>query len=125
MDMKKNLWTWTLAFIFAAVTVLYFIAWIDMGVSFKYYGPLSTALFVFLLVATLYFIFEALDNGSYNQWLLTAGGIINVVLIVIAFFNVVASWMTFDFLVVTFFVPLVIYALLPLLMGIKRVLSKP
>ena len=123
MDMKKNWEKVTLAAIFAVATILYFIAWIDAGVSFEHLGPVATATFIFLLGTAAYFICE-LVSPNCNKWILFAVGAINTVLILIAFINITDSAMAFNLITATVFVPLAIYALLPLILGIKKVLNK-
>lgn len=123
MDMKKNWEKCALTIIFAVVTVFYLIALIDAGFSFELLGPLSIATFVFLLGVTLYFALDCKEM-DVNKWVLLCTGAINLILIVIAFINTADLAWPFNALTATFFVPLAIYALLPLILGIKKVLNK-
>ena len=125
MDMKKNWEKVALASIFGVVTILYFIAWIDAGISFDFLGPLAVATFILLLGITAYFICECLEKDC-NKWILFAIGAINTLLILLAFINIADALNTWSFnnITATIFVPLAVYALLPLLLGIKKVLNK-
>ena len=126
MDIKRNWEKCVLAAVFGIVTILYFIALIDAGISFDFLGPISIATLVFLLGATLYFVFQCMDQSMAVNWTLLLVGAINLILIIIAFINVadVLSAFSFSGIVVTFLVPLAIYALLPLILGIKKVMDR-
>ena len=126
MDMKKNWEKCALALIFGIVTILYFIALVDAGFSFEFLGPLSIATLVFLLGLTVYYAVDCCMPQIGGRWALVGTGVINFVLIVIAFINIadtLNAW-AFNSITATFFVPLAIYALLPLILGIKKVLDK-
>ena len=123
MDMKKNWEKCVLGAIFAVMTILYFIAWIDGGVTFEFLGPIAVATLIFLLGVTAYFVCECYAP-EYSKWMLLATGIINTILIVIAFLNVVDFPLTFSFITTMILVPLAVYALLPLILGIRKVLNK-
>ena len=121
--MKKNWAKCVLAAIFAVMTVLYFIAWIDGGISFDFFGPVAVATLVFLLGVTVYFLCECYA-AEYSKWVLLGMGVINTVLVVIAFFNIMDLALSFNLIVTAILVPLAIYALLPLILGIKRIMDK-
>ena len=125
MDMKKSWDKCALAVIFGIVTILYFIALCDWGFSFENLGPISIATLVFLLGLTLYFCMECFAP-EFGKWPLLVAGVLSLVLIIIAFINVADTlkvW-TFAAITSTFFVPLAIYALLPLITGIKKLMAK-
>ena len=125
MDMKKSWDKCVLALIFGVVTVLYFIALCDWGFSFKHLGPISIATLLFLLGVTIYFCMECFAP-EHGKWPLIITGIITLVLIIIAFCNVADTLKVWSFAAITstFLVPLAIYALLPLILGIKRLQTK-
>ena len=123
--MKKNWEKVTAAAILGVVTVLYFIAWIDAGVSFEFLGPLAIATFILLIGLTAYFICKCLDVDC-NKWILFGVGVVNTILVLLAFINITDALNTWSFnnITATIFVPLAVYALLPLVLGIKKVLNK-
>ena len=125
MDMKKSWEKCTLAVIFGIVTILYFIALVDVGFTFELTGPIMIATLIFLLGAAIYFKMECF-KPEYTKWVLLSVGVINTILIVIAFFNMTDffSAMSLNNFTLIFFVPLAIYALLPLFLGIKKVLDR-
>lgn len=123
MDMRKNWEKCTLAAIFAVVSVLYLIALIDAGISFESLGPVAIATFIFLLGLTVYFALEHTEM-DISKWVLLCVGAINVILIIIAFINVSDLALSLNTLTEILFVPLAVYALLPLILGIKKVLNK-
>jgi len=124
MDMKKNWVNLCLAGIFGVMSILYFIALIDMGFSFHHLGPLAIAPLIFLLGFAIYFVCETY-MPEFGHFALLIAGVINVILVAIAFINVadVLSALTFNIITLTFLLPLTVYALLPLFSGLKKVLS--
>ena len=111
--------------VFGIVTILYFVVLVDAGISFDFLGPISVATFVFLMGAAIYFACMCFGQKRIENWVLFVVGAVNLILIIIAFINVadILSALTFNVIVVTFLVPLAIYALLPLLLGTKKLME--
>jgi|GEM_PF-3063942 len=125
MDTRKHWEKCALAVIFTVVSILYLIALIDAGISFDFLEPIAIATLIFLVGLAVYFAMRCFEVEGV-QWVALGVGLINLVLFVIAFINIadVLSALSFNTLTVTFFVPLAIYSLLPLLLGVKMIMDK-